>query len=129
MVHLYICYICTFIIWLVNGKTKDMGHLHTQQTKNYTKSKGKALLLLHMLHLSFWLFKVGIAVLALIIVEGPSLTYSCYFLCHLVFCEESSHWQSYHIFFFILTFFTSGPFYSWLCDTCFIHCWRVFFYA
>ena len=38
----------------------------------------------------------------LLIVEGRTMTYSCLFLCNLVSCGELSHWQSYHIFFFIL---------------------------
>ena len=32
-------------------------------------------------------------------VEGPNVTYSFDFLCHLVICEEVFHWQLYHIFF------------------------------
>ena len=46
-------------------------------------------------------FIADYAVWALLIVEGRTVTYSCYFLCHLVSCGELSHWQSYHIFFFI----------------------------
>ena len=37
----------------------------------------------------------------LLIAEGSTVTYSCQHLCHLVSCGELSHWQSYHIFFFL----------------------------
>ena len=48
-------------------------------------------------------FKAEYAVWALIIVEGRTVTLSCWFLCHLVSWWELSHWQSYHSFFFILS--------------------------
>ena len=41
------------------------------------------------------------AVLALLIAEVRTVNHSCKFLCHLVYCRELSHLQSYHIFLFL----------------------------